>query len=511
VADTGIGIDESRLGQMFTPFIQADDSTTRRFGGSGLGLAIVKQLVEMMGGEVGAESVLGEGSSFWFTVSLERAEAPDRSDDQDTALAGTRLLAVDDNATNRRLIAQLGRGWDMNVTAVSGAREALAQLREAAARQEPFQCVALDMHMPETNGIQLAETIGRDKIFPTPALVMLTSTADDRREAHDAGIDVYMTKPVRRNRLFDALVEAMGMRTRREYVPAEDDRGAASAPLILIAEDNEVNQILAIRMLERRGYRAEAVGDGRQAVEAIERRRYAAVLMDCQMPELSGYDATSELRLSERDGDRTPVIAMTAHALRGDREKCLASGMDDYLAKPIVPEELDRVLRRWAPRTITGSGGGAPAVEVAPDGAPAIEGPLDWAAVERLRSELGSTAALRRPVELFGTHTPELLADLRRAIEAGDAGVVRRKAHKLKGGCMALAATHMAQLCRELETGAGDGSLQGATALVDQIEGAFEEAHAALCDCLSSNRSEETTTDIASEMTTDIQRHTQRS
>jgi len=480
VADTGIGIDNSRLEKMFTPFMQADDSTTRRFGGSGLGLAIVKQLVEMMSGEVGAESVLGKGSRFWFTIALERAEVPIRSDDHRTTLAGTRLLAVDDNATNRSLIVQLGRRWKMDVTAVSGAREALERLREAAASQHPFQCAALDLHMPDTNGIQLAQAIFRDATFPTPALVMLTSTADDRREAHEAGVDVYMTKPVRRTRLFNALAEAIGIKIRREQAPAGSNGGAGSSPLILIAEDNDVNQILAIRMLQRRGYRAEAVGNGRQALEALEQRSYAAVLMDCQMPQQDGYEAASELRLRQGGGSRTPVIAMTAHALGGDREKCLASGMDDYLAKPLKPEELDRVLRRWAPRTTTGSDGTAPVVGAMHDGAPASDVPLDPAGIERLRSQLGSAEALRQPVELFATQTPDLLADMRRAIEAGDAETVRGDAHKLKGGCMTLAVTHMAELCRELELRLAADSLDGATELVDQIEHAFAQAHAAL-------------------------------
>ncbi len=485
VADTGIGIDASRLGQMFAPFVQADDSTTRRFGGSGLGLAIVKQLVEMMGGEVGAESVLGEGSRFWFTAALGRAEVPDRGDDRYTTLAGTRLLAVDDNATNRRLIVQLGRQWGMHVTAVPGAREAMESLREAAARQEPFECAALDLHMPDINGIQLTETIYGDETFPTPALVMLTSTTGDRQEAQAAGIDVYMTKPIRRNRLFNALGEAMGIRTRRERAPAEGNGSAASSPLILVAEDNEVNQILAIRMLERRGYRSEAVGNGRAVLQALESRRYAAVLMDCQMPELSGYDAAGELRLSERAGRHTPVIAMTAHALSGDREKCLASGMDDYLAKPIAPEELDRVLRRWAPRTTKASDGGTRLVSVTPDGATVAAVPLDPDGVARLRSELGSMTALKGLVELFGTQTPELLADMRSAIESGDGEVLSGRAHKLKGGCVILAATQMAELCTELEIPRHGGSLEGASTLVDQIEGAFEEARAALADLLT--------------------------
>ena len=480
VADTGIGIDASRLEKMFTPFIQADDSMTRRFGGSGLGLAIVKQLVEMMGGEVGADSVLGEGSLFWFTVALERAKTPHRSDERYTTLAGTRLLAVDDNATNRRLIEQLGRRWDMHVTAVCDAAEALTQLREAAARQEPFECAALDLHMPGANGIQLARAIFHDQTFPTPALVMLTSTADDRREAQEAGIDIYMTKPVRRTRLFNALAEAIGIRIRREQAPVEDDTHAASSPMILVAEDNDVNRILAIRMLQRRGYRVEAVADGRQAVQALDRRHYAAVLMDCQMPEQDGYDATSEIRLREWADRHTPVIAMTAHALNGDREKCLASGMDDYLAKPLKPDELDRVLRRWAPRTIEAADRRALVAGMRPDDAPAAIGPLDPAGIKRLGDELGSIEALKLPIELFATQTPELLADMRRAIAIGDAETVRGSAHKLKGGCMSLAATRMAGLCGELELRLGADSTTEATALVDRIEGAFEEALAAL-------------------------------
>jgi two-component system sensor histidine kinase/response regulator len=289
-----------------------------------------------------------------------------------------------------------------------------------------------------------------------------------------------MTKPVRRTRLFNALAEAIGIKIRREQVPAEGNAGAESSPVILVAEDNDVNRILAIRMLERRGYRVEAVGDGSQAVEALKRCSYAAVLMDCQMPEQDGYDATSELRLSERGGSRTPVIAMTAHALGGDREKCLACGMDDYLAKPLKPEELDRVLRRWAPRTTTGSDGAGPVVQAMHDGAPASDVVLDPAGIEHLRSQLGSTEALRLPVELFATQTPDLLADMRRAIAACDAETVRGDAHKLKGGCMTLAATHMAELCGELELRLGADSLDGATELVDQIEGAFEQAHTAL-------------------------------
>jgi CheY-like chemotaxis protein len=327
----------------------------------------------------------------------------------------------------------------------------------------------------------LAQAIYRDNTFPTPALLMLTSTYGDRRSAREAGIDVYMTKPVRRSRLRNALAEALGIQTRREHVPSGREVGAAagSSPLILIVEDNDVNQILAVRMLERRGYASEVVGDGRQALEALGRRSYAAVLMDCQMPELNGYDATSELRQVEPAGNHTPVIAMTAHALRGDREKCLASGMDDYLAKPLRPEELDRILRSWAPRTANGSGAGAPTPEATPDW-PAPESPLDAAGIELLRSEFGSTGTLATLVELFGAQTPELLARMRTAIDGGDAGSVKQASHKLKGGCLTLAANRMADLCRGLEIIADRGSLEGAAEAVDRLEVAFKETYGAL-------------------------------
>ncbi len=291
-----------------------------------------------------------------------------------------------------------------------------------------------------------------------------------------------------------------------EQAPEEAEAGAQSSPSILLAEDNEVNQVLVIRMLERRGYIVEAVGDGRQALLALKAGGYSAVLMDCQMPELDGYDATGELRRSEPGGVHLPVIAMTANTSRSDREKCLASGMDDYLPKPITPEELDRVLRRWAPRTAEPSDRRLRVEATSADFSTAAV-PLEPAGVERLRSEFGSTGGLRRPiVELFGTQARELLSEMRWAIEAGDAGTVSSNAHKLKGGCLELAATHTAEQCRELEIRVGAGSLQGAIALVDEIEGAFEEAYAALCDLASSDGPEQMPRDMASEATTTPQR-----
>ena len=474
VSDTGIGIDEDRLEQMFEPFVQEDDSTTRRFGGTGLGLAIVKQLVELMDGEVGASSVRGHGSTFWFTVPLVHGEATGPGMEDQPTLEGTRLLVVDDNETNRRLLIQLARRWRIAADAVPDGAHALARLREAAFTGEPYDCVALDMHMPGMNGIELAQEIHRDASFPTPALVMLTSTTDQRREARDAGIDVHMTKPVRRSRLQSALAEALGIQTRRNQRSAEQapsDHGESS-PLILVVEDNDVNQILAVSMLERRGYRSEVANDGRQALAKLEHQTYAAILMDCLMPELNGYDTTHELRLREQGRSSTPVIAMTANALRGDREKCLAAGMDDYIAKPLKPDDLDRALRRWAPRA-TASANVDAATRQHPD-----TSPLDPDAFQTFLTESGAAAAAI--VEIFGKQTPDLLAEMRVAIQAADAATLREKAHRLKGSCLTLAATQMAARCKELENRAREGTTDGAIPLMDQIETDFASTLEAL-------------------------------
>jgi two-component system sensor histidine kinase/response regulator len=479
VTDTGVGINESRIKELFEPFVQADDSTTRQFGGTGLGLAIVKLLVEMMDGEVGADSRLGKGSRFWFTLPLERGDSADPSVACAPELAGTRLLAVDDNETNRQMIEQLARRWDVRVTAVSSGREALVCLHEAAVQQEPFDCAAIDMNMPGMDGIELAQAMYRDQRYPTPALVMLTSTSGQRQHAREAGIDVYMTKPVRRNRLQNALAEALGIQSGRQRAPVESTARTGASPVVLLVDDNEINQILAVQMLTRRGYESDVVADGCEALKALEDRRYDAVLMDCQMPNLNGYDATGELRRREQDGERTPVIAMTAHAMRGDLEKCLASGMDDYLAKPLSPAEFDRVLRRWVPRT-NGSHAFSSAAEPAVVKSSADDAPLDAAGVQRLRSEFGSTDALARLVELFATQTPGRLIEMRAAVEAGETDTVKDSAHKLKGGCLTLAAARMGELCSGLETLAAGGSLDGAGALVDEIGSAFSAAHAAL-------------------------------
>jgi two-component system, sensor histidine kinase and response regulator len=263
--------------------------------------------------------------------------------------------------------------------------------------------------------------------------------------------------------------------------PAKTSADAGCSPIILVAETDDRNQSVAVQMLERRGYRTEIAEDGLQALAALERRSFAAVLMDCEMPLLSGYDATRELRHREQGHHRIPVIAMTVHALRGDRERCLASGMDDYVAKPLRPDELDRVLSRWAPRTASSSDDQAPAGELVDDQIP-TDGPLDRARIASLRSDLGSTATLRRVVELFGIQTPELVANMRSGVDENQPALVAQIAHKLKGSSLTLAASQMVGLCNELQTVAATGCLDSAAARLDQLDQAFNKAYAALLE-----------------------------
>ncbi len=270
-------------------------------------------------------------------------------------------------------------------------------------------------------------------------------------------------------------------RPQREQVPPHTSAATASSPIILIAEDNDINQSVAVQMLERRGYRTEIAHDGLDVLTALRRRTFAAVLMDCQMPELNGYDATRELRRREDGHGHIPVIAMTAHALRGDRERCLASGMDDYLAKPLRPEELDRILRRWVPKPAEGTADQMPVDEPTDAEIPA-DGPLDRAGIARLRSDLGSTATLRQIVELFATQTPELLAQMRRRLDENEPALVAEIAHKLKGSSATLAASQMVELCNELQTVATAGALARVAALLDDLDRAFSNAYAALLE-----------------------------
>jgi PAS domain S-box-containing protein len=360
VSDTGIGISEKARKRLFQAFTQADGSTSRKYGGTGLGLAISKQLVGLMGGQIGVNSIAGEGSNFWFTARFEKQANQMPNAQPDRPLNGLHALIVDDNATNRKILQHQLSSWEMtHEEADSGAR-ALELLRAAAADSRRYDLAILDLMMPGMDGFELARTIKSDPSISDVDLVLLTSYGQrgDGTTAHEAGISAYLTKPVRQSQLFQCLTGVISQSPDRTDSASADKAAVMvtkhtiaetkriSNKLILLAEDNIVNQKVAVRQLMKLGYRADAVANGLEALEALGRIPYDLVLMDCQMPEMDGYEATAEIRRREGTSKHTPIVAMTAHALDGDRAKCIASGMDDYVSKPVKPEELGRVLEK---------------------------------------------------------------------------------------------------------------------------------------------------------------------
>jgi signal transduction histidine kinase/CheY-like chemotaxis protein len=350
VTDTGIGIAPEAQERLFSSFTQADASTTRTHGGTGLGLAISKQLVELMGGEIGVDSEVGSGSRFWFTLPLPAGPAVNEAIGSRTAtLRGLSILVVDDNATNCRILQQTLRSWGARPTLAEGGSEALTLLRNAASDGESYGLALLDHHMPGMDGLQLARAIAADPAIPQLPMVMLTSSslAGDRDLARSAGIAAFLTKPVRQSPLYDCLASLLALEGPQSSEPRPAEKRSTAAARLLVVEDNVVNQKVATAILQRQGHRVDIAADGEEAIRAMSRVQYDAVFMDCQMPVMDGYSATRSIRMLEGSARHTPVIAMTAGAMVGDREKCLAAGMDDYVTKPVRWDNVSSVLGRW--------------------------------------------------------------------------------------------------------------------------------------------------------------------
>jgi signal transduction histidine kinase/DNA-binding response OmpR family regulator len=363
VTDTGIGISEAAQRKLFQPFIQADGSTTRKYGGTGLGLSISRQLVELMGGEMGITSAPGEGSTFWFTAKLEKQPADSVPAARlSESLAKLRVLIVDDNATNRKILSHQVGSWGMIHEEADSGAQALQLLKAAALRGSTYEVALLDLMMPEMDGYELARLIKSNPLTARVHLVLLTSAGGRGDVKVDqAGMAASLAKPVRQSQLYDCLLnvinsEPAAARTEEllKVVPANlvlpetsAEEKRMSLKLILLAEDNIVNQKVAVLQLRKLGYRADVVANGREALEALSRIAYDLVLMDCQMPVMDGYEATAAIRHREGPGKHTPIVAMTAHALAGDREKSIGAGMDDHISKPVRSEELARVLERY--------------------------------------------------------------------------------------------------------------------------------------------------------------------
>ena len=359
VRDTGIGIPPDRIDRLFQAFSQVDASTTRKYGGTGLGLAVSKRLAEMMNGKMWAESTgAGKGSTFHFVIEAQAAPevmARPHLRGEQPELAGRRLLIVDDNATNRHILVMQARGWGMVSRDTGSPHEALQWLRDG----DPFDVAILDMHMPEMTGMELAAAI-REIVGagakPAPAPLILTSSVGGRDAVGDTTLfATYLAKPIRQSALFDALMTVLAQQPQRpaRLATARPQAGAqlvSEHPLrILLAEDNVVNQKLTLRLLSQMGYRADVAANGLEAIQAVERQPYDIILMDVQMPEMDGLEATRQICARWPRGERPHIIAMTANAMQGDRELCLEAGMDDYLSKPIRVNELVQALARCQP------------------------------------------------------------------------------------------------------------------------------------------------------------------
>ena len=499
VRDTGIGMSEEQRSRLFKPFTQADASTTRRYGGTGLGLAISRQLVLIMGGEIGVRSEPGVGSTFWFTTRLEKRPEDGRATPVPRAgLQDLRVLIVDDHETNRRILHKQITSWGMRDGMAENGAEALDLLRAAAESGEAYDLAVLDMQMPDMDGIQLARAISAEPAISSTRLVLLTSIGININEtARMAGVEVVLNKPVRQSQLHNALATMLGTAAEAQGRPwrggvrstahaTPEAELHASRGHVLLVEDYPVNQVVATRMLERSGYRVDAVNNGREAVEALSNIPYGAVLMDVQMPEMDGYEATAEIRRREGSVRHTPVIAMTADAMQGDRERALAAGMDDYIAKPVKHEELEAVLGRW----ISQPEQEPPAHTRDEDSGTAEDTPaLDLSVLESRRGPQrdGEPDKLARIVGLFIEDVPLRLDELRQALERGEAQKVEETAHMLKGGSGYMGAVQMAQICAGIQALGASGELSRAPQLLDDLEAEFKRIRPALEAAVTAN------------------------
>jgi two-component system, sensor histidine kinase and response regulator len=460
VSDTGIGVAPEKRAIIFEAFSQADASTTREFGGTGLGLAISSQLVELMGGRIRLESEPGKGSTFYFTARFSRQKTPEQRPVPagSADLRGRPALVVDDNATNRRILEQMLLNWQMIPSVATGGSEALEAMERARSGGKPFHVVLIDGQMPEMDGFTLAERIRKNRRISGTKLIMLTSAG----RLGDAGrgrlgFAGFLTKPVKQSELFEAIVIAVGAspkpaQTSRAGRPASS-RYRAPGLSVLLAEDNAVNQQLAVRILERRGHKTVVARSGKEALALLGKQSFDLVLMDVQMPDMDGFEATAAIRELERaTGARIPIVALTAHAMAGDRERCLQAGMDGYVAKPIQAKELCEVIERLAAKV---KGSSTRSVKARASGSKLDEAAL----LARFKGDARLAAKLAR---LFLADQSRLMANIEKALGGRDAAKLARAAHALKGAVGNFAAPRAVEAAGKLEAMAWADKLGGA-------------------------------------------------
>ena len=526
VSDTGVGITSEAQSKLFESFSQADSSTTRKYGGTGLGLAICKQLVELMEGEIGVTSRIGEGSIFWFTLRLRKQAVPANVVPQ-KLLEGLRLCCVDDNRTIRYLLSRFAEEWGIECVSVSTPAEGLAVLQDSMIDGNPFDVCLIDGHMPGLDGVAFARVLKEDPQHIDMKLMLMCSLGQrgDDVSIQAAGFEAYITKPIRKHQLFVELAMLMGKSpetidaspvvsraSRKNNQPSKNGK-------ILVADDHRVNQELAVLMLKQLGYRADVVANGLEAIEAVIRQPYDLVLMDCQMPEMDGYEATKKIREAEnvkREAKEfsphalpfrlhLPIIAMTANAMQGDRDKCLSAGMDDYVAKPIHAKQLAETLAHWMPQEcpeeIEDRGGSERVKQEAgsdderpssnfpdreydhSDGSPTLRPSssalIDETVLAELR-HLGGEDFLARMLQQFVEDATICVTQVELAVEQSDPAALSKAAHGLKGICQNIGAHHLADIAEHLEHHCASDSLQEAKGNVMGLKTELQEINRSL-------------------------------
>jgi len=472
VCDTGIGIAEHQREMIFHEFEQADGSTTRKYGGTGLGLAIASRLVELMGGQIGVESEKGKGSTFYFTARFQVGQPQTRPPKRihHEGVIGMRALVVDDNQTNRRILCEMMFNWQMNPVGAASGAEAIKKMRDAAAAGKPYSLVVTDANMPEMDGFSLAEQIRQDRDLAGAIIMMLTSgdRFGDVARCRELGITTHLMKPVKQSDLFDAIAEAVGVvETEESQPPGEEDakRAIPTGLRVLLAEDSLVNQKLAVGLLSKRGNTVVVANNGREAVETLSGESFDLVLMDVQMPEMDGLEAAAAIRRVEKTtGGHIPIVAMTAHALKGDRQRCLDAGMDDYISKPVRADEMFATIARALGQTSEAESS---------DGPPPETDRPDWDVA--LRTTGGDRELLKEVIRAYQEESPRCLSQLRSAAAGGDADAVRRAAHILKGSMRYFGARRAYDVAYEIEKMGIDGKLDGLKAPLAELESMLEE------------------------------------
>ncbi len=500
VQDTGIGIAPKAQARVFESFTQEDGTTTRRFGGTGLGLGIARRLTHLMGGKIGLQSEPGKGSTFWFTVRLKKVKSTKEQALAAHPFKGVRVLVADDNATSREILVQQLSYFKLDHETTSNGVDTLSRLREAHDKGRPFDVLLLDWHMPDLEGVELARQIRAEPAYAAIAMILLSSASleDYPSGITGADMDARLTKPVRQSQLYDCLIGIMADEEARGWLPtSQTQNGSTGCPQlgarVLLAEDHPVNQEVAAQMLRMLACKVDVVEDGQAALVALANHRYDIVLMDCNMPVMDGFEATIKIRHREEGVGvpGIPVIALTANALKGDRERCLAAGMDDYLSKPFTATDLSVVLERWLPAGAEDAVGVAapPSASVSDSSESALrddprsdDSPLDSSVLDSIRAmdAEGPEGFLRSLIDKYLVNSNADLEHLVSSVRNGDAEGLGKTAHRLKSASANLGAMTLASICKELETAGRSRQIGGAERLLGAIQSEYERVSMAL-------------------------------